>query len=43
MPRSHEKLIVGEVTQRAYWYYEIGETDPEKFKFALRWLKRIAE
>ena len=43
MPKSHEKLIVGEVTQRAYWYYEIGETDPEKFKFALRWLKRIAE
>jgi hypothetical protein len=43
MPKPHEKLIVGEVTQRAYVYYEIGETDPKNCKFALRWLKRIAE
>ena len=42
MPKTPEKVKVGEVIQRPYWYYEIGETDPEKCKFALRWLKRIA-
>lgn len=43
MPKHPSKLIVGEITQRAYWYYEIGDTDPENCKFALRWIKRISE
>jgi hypothetical protein len=37
-----EKIKLNEVSQRAYVYYEIGEVDPEKCLYALRWLRRIA-
>jgi len=38
-----DEYALNEVSYREYVYYEIGETDPEKCLYALRWLRRIAE
>ena len=43
IPKSKvETFALNEISYRAYVYYEISETDPEKCLYALRWLRRIA-
>jgi hypothetical protein len=41
LPKPHTKLEKDEITMRAYVYYEVDESDPEKCKYALRWIRRI--
>ena len=41
LPKPHDKLFMHEITMRAYVYYDLGESDPEKCKYALRWIRRI--
>lgn len=44
LPKGKDKITkVGQLEMRAYVIYAENETDPENFKFALRWVKRIAE
>ena len=43
LPESKNAIKLNKASIRAYVYYEIGETDPEKCLYALRWLRRIAE
>jgi hypothetical protein len=46
LPLSGQRLLAmkeGETTMRAYVFYEDGETDPNKQKYALRWLKCVHE
>ena len=46
MPKGPEyilkKMAVGEVLMRGYVYYDEGELDKDKCKYALRWVKREA-
>lgn len=42
LPKGKEKITkVDQVEMRAYIIYDDNEPDPEKYKFALRWVKRI--
>jgi hypothetical protein len=46
LPLSGQRLLSmkdGETTMRAYVFYEDGETDPNKQKYALRWLKCVRD
>jgi len=46
LAKNHGKILdmgVGVVELRAYVFYEETEIDPEKYKVALRWIKRIDE
>jgi hypothetical protein len=43
LPKNHDKLKKGEITMRVYVFYNENETDPNKFRLALRWVRRITE